>query len=145
MAYSQHALCVDCKHGYTRRSGKQVRCAACQAESEQRKAREYKAKHRLKRGGGKSNLPATRPDEYFYTIVNDPLQPEWHGRITYQSVTEMLHQATFSEGTVLRQGRVKFKVAGATAPYPFMLAVEAQRLVEVPPTGGQHLTKLEEL
>src|SRR3990167_5614223 len=133
MAFSQHALCIDCKHGYTRRSGKQTRCGACQAESEQRKAREYKAKHRLKRRGEKqkSNLPEIRPDEYFYVIVNDPLQPEWHGRITYQSVTEMLHQATFSEGTVLRQGRVKFKVVGATAPYPFMRAAEAQRLEEL--------------
>ena len=140
MAFSQYALCIDCKNGYTRRNGKQVRCAACQAESEQRKSREYKAKHRLKRSGKLlCNLPATtldaslstRLDEYFYTIVKDPLQPEWHGRITYQSVTEMLHQATFSEGTVLRQGRVKFKVVGATAPYPFMLAVEAQRLEEL--------------
>ena len=133
MAFSQYALCIDCKHGYTRRNGKQVRCAACQAESEQRKACEYKARHRLKRRGEKqkSNLPATRPDEYFYVIVNDPLQPEWHGRITYQSVTEGLRQATFSEGTVLRQGRVKFKVVGATAPYPFMRAAEAQRLEEL--------------
>ena len=129
MAFSQHALCIDCKHGYTRRNGKQVRCAACQAEYVLVNAREHKRKYMARRRAGQEKREGT--DEYFYVIVNDPLQPEWHGRITYQSVTEMLHQATFSEGTVLRQGRVKFKVVGATAPYPFMLAAEAQRLEEL--------------
>ena len=129
MAFSQYALCIDCKHGYTRYNGAQKRCPACQAEYVLVKAREHKRKYMARRRAGQEKREG--PDEYFYTIVNDPLQPEWHGRITYQSVTEGLHQATFSEGTVLRQGRVKFKVVGATAPYPFMRAAEAQRLEEL--------------
>ena len=129
MAFSQYALCKDCRHGFTRHNGRQDRCGVCQAESERLKAREYKARHRLKRGNVKR--AATNPDEYLYTIVKDPLQPEWHGKITNQSVTEGLRQATFSEGTILRCGRGKFKVVGATAPYPFMLAAEAQRLEEI--------------
>ena len=136
MAFSQYALCIDCKHGYTRRNGAQKRCGRCQVEYVLVKGREYKARHRLKRRGEKnngknSNLSATMPDEYFYVIVNDPLQPEWHGKITNQSMTEGLRQATFSEGTILRCGRGKFKVVGATAPYPFMRAAEAQRLEEL--------------
>ena len=129
MAFSQYALCIDCQRGYTRYNGAQKRCVACQAEYVLVNAREHKRKYMARRRAGQEKREGT--DEYFYVIVNDPLQPEWHGRITYQSVTEGLHQATFSEGTVLRQGRVKFKVVGATAPYPFMRAAEAQRLEEL--------------
>ena len=129
MAFSQYALCIDCQRGYTRRNGAQKRCPACQAEYVLVNAREHKRQYMARRRAGQEKREG--PDEYFYVIVNDPLQPEWHGRITYQSVTEGLRQATFSEGTVLRYGRVKFKVVGAAAPYPFMRAAEAQRLEEL--------------
>ena len=34
MALSQYALCIDCKHSYTRSNKRQVRCPECELEHE---------------------------------------------------------------------------------------------------------------
>ena len=120
--------CIDCGRGFLRSNGKTVRCPPCQAVFRKEISKEYKLAWKARNKPEKKN---GKPEEYFYTIVHDPLQPEWHGKITLMSLQEGLRLATFSEGTVLRYGRVRYRVAGATAPYPFMAAAQAQRLEEI--------------
>jgi len=133
MAFSKYALCIDCHHGYTREHGPQRRCSTCQAVHEQEMAAVYKKRHRAKQHGN-HNEELERVTG-FYTIVNDPLQPDWHGKIPEGQVFEGCRLATFSEGTKLRRGRKLYIVVGKTAPlYGKATGVrtpKAQRLEEL--------------
>ena len=125
MAFSKYDFCFDCGESYTRTNGAQRRCPACQATSVKEKGIE---RHRIRREQG---LDTDGWDRFYYVVVDDPAQPEWHGKIPEMQVFEGCRLATFSEGTVLRKGRRTYKVVGATSPYPFMQAVTAQRLEEL--------------
>ena len=119
-----YVKCIDCDHHFTRAHGSQTRCPACQAVSVREKDTQ---RHKIRREQG---LEADGWDRFYYVVEDDPLQPEWHGKINYQQVQEGCRLASFSEGTVLRYGHKRFKVVGKPTPLPFATAMMAQRLEE---------------
>lgn len=124
MAFSKSAVCFDCGEKYERTNGAQRRCPECQETSVKDKDNH---RHKIRREQGLDNEGWR---EFYYEIVNDPLQPDWHGKIPEGQVFEGCRQATFSEGTVLRRGRQRYIVKGKTAPL-FARACMAQRLEEL--------------